>query len=957
MAWNEEEKIITVEQVNELYPCLGIPHFQRGSVWGNESVSALLESLLLNTPCGSFVFWKSTNNRENGVPLVENEKREIKYLIVDGQQRIRSIHDVFHDVDEDYTENNGTQQAVQDDSEYSKKRRVWCLNLTRVPELTSFLEPHGKEYSMFVFTTDPRYADNKSPLKFNIVPLLPLLAKDKSHALELLEKCIKHKAGFSKNKVDEGLIKLFERLTEMLSREFFVTVKDPTDSLADIVNLYNRINVGGKKVEAEERAFARLVAMNGTTWSQIASIFELVHGEKKDRESDLMLEPEVGNLRRDEVLKRQREHLFGFKLFIRTFIQVCNYHFNQPIGASSFSFSLVERKLFNDNLGHGDPAKVMELWQITREVITSVREVLKDELYCDDLVFLPETFCLVPLFQFLIQYPGLRESQYRKLLGWYALLLLLSELSTREVLGLASKIQQGSGVAFELIPEIMHGLDRKVMRLLKKQMVLKEASSIQNRYVLLLYWLLRKNEARDFSYKNLTPDKQTRLRPGHELKLGATVHPEKQHIVPFSQLRKKLRDNDAQRGSSHRFNNIGNLTYISRILNHYETGLSDDFVNLQYDSDEMLSAHFLWNDFRKASVQKTYEIVRRAFAEDSKLSADQASRLYDAFSGKRRDLIAISFEQWLNQLEKESLEQLGFNDFQEFKTLSPSKSRQEADVPIFVRVTELKPTQRIRLFGYEDLVEDKLVAFATPFQRKRFIVTDDFMEMKLTERKYVWLRLDKNGVSIHFEQRVSDALKQDILATLNMRLGEDQIYQKGTIGTVRVINLSKTIEKVHELEKEIEINIKKRVVSHKAEEKGSFEKAWIQRHGSRAFENLHMFIENTASLENPEIDVRYNNYGRPFLSLKIKGQVIRLFRPKTYEPSVCDELHKIAKIGSKHLEAVKTFRRNLCNAGIGRVFGKQNRIEIQLPIEPEKFKQLSGYLQDLSRYLAEAMEL
>ena len=129
MVWSEGQKVITVHQIRELYPNLGIPHFQRGLVWGNESISALLESLFLETPCGSFVFWKSSSNRDNGVPLVEGESGEIGYLIVDGQQRIRSIHDVFHEVDEDYTEDNGLQQNVQNDREAATKSRVWCLNL------------------------------------------------------------------------------------------------------------------------------------------------------------------------------------------------------------------------------------------------------------------------------------------------------------------------------------------------------------------------------------------------------------------------------------------------------------------------------------------------------------------------------------------------------------------------------------------------------------------------------------------------------------------------------------------------------------------------------------------------------------------------------------------------------------------------------------------------------------
>lgn len=44
-SWDEKNNTISVREVRQLYVGLGIPHFQRGYVWGNSSVSALLESL------------------------------------------------------------------------------------------------------------------------------------------------------------------------------------------------------------------------------------------------------------------------------------------------------------------------------------------------------------------------------------------------------------------------------------------------------------------------------------------------------------------------------------------------------------------------------------------------------------------------------------------------------------------------------------------------------------------------------------------------------------------------------------------------------------------------------------------------------------------------------------------------------------------------------------------------
>ena len=50
-------RTVSIEHILNNYQYLGVPHFQRGSVWTHENVSALLESLYHGTPCGSIVLW------------------------------------------------------------------------------------------------------------------------------------------------------------------------------------------------------------------------------------------------------------------------------------------------------------------------------------------------------------------------------------------------------------------------------------------------------------------------------------------------------------------------------------------------------------------------------------------------------------------------------------------------------------------------------------------------------------------------------------------------------------------------------------------------------------------------------------------------------------------------------------------------------------------------------------
>jgi hypothetical protein len=57
------------------------------------------------------------------------------------------------------------------------------------------------------------------------------------------------------------------------------------------------------------------------------------------------------DLERDAVLKRLKERNFGFKLFIRTFIQVCAYHLRSSLGSNSFSFDVINSSPFQVSLG------------------------------------------------------------------------------------------------------------------------------------------------------------------------------------------------------------------------------------------------------------------------------------------------------------------------------------------------------------------------------------------------------------------------------------------------------------------------------------------------------------------------------------------------------------------------------------------------------------------------------
>ena len=101
----------------------------------------------------------------------------------------------------------------------------------------------------------------------------------------------------------------------------------------------------------------------------------------------------AGDLERDGFLKRRKERNFGFKLFIRTFIQVCAYRFQSSLGSNSFSFDVVNSLPFQRRLKK-EPAETRRLFDRTSQVVRFVRALLGDGLKCDDLQTLPDTTSL-----------------------------------------------------------------------------------------------------------------------------------------------------------------------------------------------------------------------------------------------------------------------------------------------------------------------------------------------------------------------------------------------------------------------------------------------------------------------------------------------------------------------------------------------------------------------------------
>lgn len=680
---------MTINAIMTKCPQLGIPHFQRGLVWDDGAVSLLLESLLLDTPIGSFVLWQC-DDQEQGISWLGGGTFD--HLIIDGQQRIRSLHRVLICEGGEEPANDG-----------EKGSRAWCVNLRRTPEFARYFEHTPKEPPLFVNvlekelrdqTTDERpepSANRPSRYQKNFVRLQWLRA---GMVDEVMGRIHVEKADSSELRA--GVDRLIERVRFMSERRVFVRIERER-SLSEIVGIYNRINNAGKRVESEERAFATLVALDPRTGQYIENLFRQIHGV-----------PPPGTMERDHALRRQKERTFGFKFFMRTFAQVCGYHFGSQSGTESFSFDFFLSTTF---AAKAKTADLKSLWDLTAELVEYVHGILTRDLCCDDLRFLPETSSLAPVLQFLIRYPDVMDASrpdyqvFRRKVSALCLQLVLAEHPQNKIAALVrmaceARAKDGGETLAKML-EYGRGrcLDQKT--LVER---LHGANSLQDRYVLLLYWLERSRAARDFSYskneKRLArPD---RFRGSVEALIDCRAEAERQHLCPYSELKglySELREL-AGRMATHRANNIGNITYISRKLNSFKDGIGENVLDLTDEDPVNLRAHFLEGNSLRTDTEAAFE----------------------SFCRGRAQTIAVGFMAWQGKLRDES------------RVESPEGARVKPARPRYADYAHL--ADDIRRFQLDDEVEGLLIDISGNCKRKP------------GRRTFAGMRIEKKGLFV-----------------------------------------------------------------------------------------------------------------------------------------------------------------------------------------------------------------
>lgn len=658
---------INVQDILDNYSNFGIPHFQRGLVWNDEMVSLLFESLYTNYPCGSFIFWGTNSSLQYGIPC--NGDGSLKWLIIDGQQRINAIHDVLN--------------ANSDDEE------IWCINANKakllpkqhensmpareIPFLRRIRRNYWKE--LIKKQEECKHSGDKRPPLFahrNFIPVCLLFNRD-----ILLEKDISGAMG--KDAFNANIEVLNNVLSKILGRSFFAFILEDTPS-SEAYDIYIRVNSSGKRVDLEEKAFAQLVNLeqqkegggNMPTLIEqaIYNMFCGIHGK----------------LGRREYLSRKKESHLGFKYFIRVFVFVCTIQFGKGL-RNNFSFDLLLKPKSDfvrkyKTLLSTEKDRISDIWKATEDIVLylanneeynkkSPKGILYSPLHSNNFSFVPANISLnwYPILYLLSLYKKelITEKKQGNKVAYLCLKLSLINFTQQHIIEILAKLEAaGNGSDINRLIDIIEeqannvlkeeirrysGKEPSVDKLLVEYLKLKfkESMSPQSSFILLLYWLLRHRKSTDFIYDNVQYSQNYTC----DTIIGETEDtnflPEKQHIIPLSKL--KEIGIGAGRGKSDA-TNIGNITYISHALNGGTEGLWQKFFDIDKETshNNNLKSHF----FGSNEIIEEYKKIKDYFDPDikTKETPEQIKARFQSFCGKRRDLIAEGFQEWLNELKK-----------------------------------------------------------------------------------------------------------------------------------------------------------------------------------------------------------------------------------------------------------------------------------------------------------------
>ncbi len=205
---------------------IALPEFQRGYVWGREQVRRLMRSLYKNYPVGELLIWEThattTDTRNDSGAHID-----VVRLLLDGQQRMTSLYGIIR----------GTPPPFFD----GDKRAFTGLHF-------------NLETQEFKFYASKQMDNN--PLWIDVTELM-INGAGRFASRIYRDERLNHDA--------EAFFDRLNRIDGIKNRDFYIEEITGADrTLDEVVEVFNEVNSGGKKLSKADLALAKVCA----SWSQ-----------------------------------------------------------------------------------------------------------------------------------------------------------------------------------------------------------------------------------------------------------------------------------------------------------------------------------------------------------------------------------------------------------------------------------------------------------------------------------------------------------------------------------------------------------------------------------------------------------------------------------------------------------------------------------------------------------------
>ena len=197
---------------------LALPKFQRGYVWKRADVSDLMLSLYKGYPVGNLLVWDTPAHTED-VKGGQQLAAGVNKLLLDGQQRITSLYGIFRGSKPDFSD--GDPKAFLDlyFNVEDEAFEFYSSKMKNDPHWVSVTELLQAKNGVFEFT--PRYKMNKQ------------------------------------NEYGARLGKI----TGLMQKSFYIeNVSSEDKTLDDVVEIFNKVNSGGRTLSKGDLALAKISA-------------------------------------------------------------------------------------------------------------------------------------------------------------------------------------------------------------------------------------------------------------------------------------------------------------------------------------------------------------------------------------------------------------------------------------------------------------------------------------------------------------------------------------------------------------------------------------------------------------------------------------------------------------------------------------------------------------------------